>query len=152
LDIRQQRFHVRFRGFDPEEVDTFLEMVASEFEALIQAEEASRRELARLREDYKALSRELQSLKEARDEAERQASRLREAVEAEAARIRAQAEKEAQAVLEAARLEKAQAQRAVEALAAKRQEVLRKLRDFLKHQLKLLEEEEAEASSSARPP
>jgi len=26
LDIRQQQFNVRFRGFDAEEVDTFLEI------------------------------------------------------------------------------------------------------------------------------
>ena len=35
LDIRQQQFTVRFRGFDAEEVDTFLEMIADEYEELM---------------------------------------------------------------------------------------------------------------------
>ena len=36
LDIRQQQFSVRFRGFDAEEVDTFLEMIADEYETVIE--------------------------------------------------------------------------------------------------------------------
>jgi len=36
MDIRQQQFTVRmFRGFDVQEVDTFLEDVAQDYEALI---------------------------------------------------------------------------------------------------------------------
>ena len=35
LDIRKQPFRRSFRGFDPDEVNTFLEMVANEFEATI---------------------------------------------------------------------------------------------------------------------
>lgn len=35
LEIRKQEFKKKFRGFDPSEVKTFLEMVASEFENLL---------------------------------------------------------------------------------------------------------------------
>ncbi len=35
LDIKKQRFAVKMRGFDPTEVETFLEMAANEFEALL---------------------------------------------------------------------------------------------------------------------
>ena len=34
-DIRQQSFSVRFRGFDPQEVDSFLEDVAVDLEAAL---------------------------------------------------------------------------------------------------------------------
>ena len=34
LDIQQQQFKTRFRGFDVREVDTFLEQTAGAFEAL----------------------------------------------------------------------------------------------------------------------
>ena len=34
LDIQEQQFRVKFRGFDVAEVDTFLERVANAFEAL----------------------------------------------------------------------------------------------------------------------
>lgn len=35
LDIRKQPFRKTFRGFDPDEVNSFLEMVAAEFETII---------------------------------------------------------------------------------------------------------------------
>jgi cell division initiation protein len=35
LDIRKQPFRKAFRGFDPDEVNSFLEMVAGEFESVI---------------------------------------------------------------------------------------------------------------------
>ncbi len=44
VDVRQQRFTVKFRGFDPQEVDAFLEMVAEELDEL-------GRENARLKDD-----------------------------------------------------------------------------------------------------
>ena len=35
LDIQQQQFRVRFRGFDMVEVDNFLDLLANEFEELL---------------------------------------------------------------------------------------------------------------------
>ncbi len=54
LDIQQQQFRVRFRGFDMVEVDNFLDLLASEFEELLkennQLREEDRRKLARINE------------------------------------------------------------------------------------------------------
>jgi cell division initiation protein len=54
LDIQQQQFRVRFRGFDMVEVDNFLDLVAGEFEELLkensQIREEERRKLARINE------------------------------------------------------------------------------------------------------
>ena len=54
LDIQQQQFRVRFRGFDMVEVDNFLDLLANEFEELIkenhQLREEDRRKLARVNE------------------------------------------------------------------------------------------------------
>jgi len=47
LDIQQQQFSVRFRGFDTNEVDTFLETVASELEDLLKINKELREELER---------------------------------------------------------------------------------------------------------
>ncbi len=55
IDIRQQRFSVKFRGFDPQEVDTFLEMVADEIEELD-------RENGRLREEQQKLEKQIEEL------------------------------------------------------------------------------------------
>jgi cell division initiation protein len=54
LDIQQQQFRVRFRGFDMVEVDNFLDLMAGEFEELLkensQIREEERRKLARINE------------------------------------------------------------------------------------------------------
>lgn len=47
LDIQQQQFSVRFRGFDTNEVDAFLETVASELEDLLKTSKELREELER---------------------------------------------------------------------------------------------------------
>jgi cell division initiation protein len=57
LDIQQQQFRVRFRGFDIREVDHFLEQVAETLNA-------SNAELKQLREDIRRLALENQGYKE----------------------------------------------------------------------------------------
>jgi cell division initiation protein len=50
IDIRQQHFATRFRGFDPQEVDTFLEDVAEDYEALMKENGLLKEQLATLEE------------------------------------------------------------------------------------------------------
>ncbi len=48
LDIQQQQFNVKFRGFDVREVDAFLEQMADAFSALQRDNESLREEIQRL--------------------------------------------------------------------------------------------------------
>jgi len=57
LDIQQKQFPFKFRGFDPEEVDSFLELIREELEELL-------RENASLREETKRLERQLKEYKD----------------------------------------------------------------------------------------
>ena len=54
LDIQQQQFRVRFRGFDMVEVDNFLDLLSNEFEELLkeinQLHEEDRRKATRMKE------------------------------------------------------------------------------------------------------
>ncbi|MGA2954953.1 MAG: DivIVA domain-containing protein [Thermodesulfobacteriota bacterium] len=54
LDIQQQQFRVKFRGFDMVEVDNFLDLVANEFEELLRennrVKEEDRKKLERIQE------------------------------------------------------------------------------------------------------
>lgn len=50
LDVHEQTFRVAFRGFDPGEVDAFLQRVADELERLIEERDAARAELSGERE------------------------------------------------------------------------------------------------------
>jgi len=63
-DIRQQQFNVKFRGFDVQEVDMFLEKIAEKFETII-------RENQNQNEEIQRLNREIQSFKK-REETLRQ--------------------------------------------------------------------------------
>ncbi len=57
LDIQQQQFRIRFRGFDVREVDGFLERVTDEFETLI-------RENANRQKEIEGLGREIQEYRD----------------------------------------------------------------------------------------
>jgi cell division initiation protein len=56
LDIQQKQFSSKFRGFDMEEVDSFLELVREEMEELL-------RENANLREEVKRLEKQMKEYK-----------------------------------------------------------------------------------------
>jgi cell division initiation protein len=56
LDIQQKQFPVKFRGFDEEEVDSFLELVREEMEELL-------RDNASLREEAKKLEKHVKEYK-----------------------------------------------------------------------------------------
>ena len=61
LDIQQQQFRVRFRGFDMVEVDNFLDLAANEFEELL-------RENNRLKEEERQKTEKIQELEGAERE------------------------------------------------------------------------------------
>ncbi len=56
LDIQQKQFPSKFRGFDEEEVDSFLELVREEMEELL-------RENATMREESKRLEKQVKEYK-----------------------------------------------------------------------------------------
>ncbi|RJQ51322.1 MAG: DivIVA domain-containing protein [Nitrospiraceae bacterium] len=56
LDIQQKQFATKFRGFDMEEVDSFLELIREEMEELL-------RENANLREESKRYEKQLKEYK-----------------------------------------------------------------------------------------
>ena len=57
-DILEHEFHVRLRGFDMDEVDSFLEKVAETLHALTEEKEKLRAEISGLKKRYAELQRE----------------------------------------------------------------------------------------------
>ncbi|HCC68786.1 MAG TPA: hypothetical protein DEP99_02760 [Nitrospiraceae bacterium] len=53
LDIQQKQFPVRFRGFDMEEVDSFLELIREELEEILRENVSLRENVRRLDEQLK---------------------------------------------------------------------------------------------------
>ena len=56
VDIRQQQFNTRFRGFDQQEVDAFLEDVAEDYEAMLKENGILKEQLTALEERSRGLS------------------------------------------------------------------------------------------------
>lgn len=56
IEIRQHRFSTRLRGFDPREVEVFLEAVVADYEAVV-------RENAQLRQETERLVKELEGFR-----------------------------------------------------------------------------------------
>lgn len=144
LDVRKKKddFKRAVRGYEPAQVDGFLEMCAERLDQLVQREKRLETEVAGLRERLaafqereKALNEALVTAQELREEARSQAERsaelkLREA-EQEAASIRQSAE----AAVEGSR-------RALDDLKVRRAGFLRSLRWSLERFLGEIEEEE----------
>lgn len=144
LDVRKKRddFKRAVRGYEPAQVDAFLEMCADRLDELVQREKRQQSELDSLRERLaafeereRALNEALVTAQELREEARSQAEKsanlkLREA-EQEAAAIRQRAE----AATDASR-------RALEELKVRRAGFLRSLRWSLERFLGEIEEEE----------
>ena len=63
LDIRKQEFKRVMRGYDPVEVDTFMDMMANEFEEVLKSQKEMRDRLVELDvqlKDYRQIEKTLQ--------------------------------------------------------------------------------------------
>ena len=64
LDIYQQEFKKVFRGYDPDEVESFLELVAASFEQLTRENAMLKNKVAELEEKLEEYRRKEESLRE----------------------------------------------------------------------------------------
>ncbi|MEW6488586.1 MAG: DivIVA domain-containing protein [Thermodesulfobacteriota bacterium] len=92
LDVHEQTFRVAFRGFDPGEVDAFLQRVADELERLIEERDAARAELAQEKDARRNLEGTLAAARDLQ-------AGLLEQTRAEAEAVRHQAQLQADRIL-----------------------------------------------------
>lgn len=158
-DIRQQQFTVRvFRGFDPPEVDAFLEDVADDYETLLKESQLLKEQLAGQEERQRGvgdLERTLQDTlvttqrlsDELKGAAKRESDELRNAARHEAELIVREAELRGDKAVEAARAEEARIRSDIQALKRIRRQLAGDLAGTLERYQRLLgvEGESAEA-------
>lgn len=99
LDIQQQQFRIRFRGFDVREVDGFLERVADEFETLIRENTNRQREIQRLTREVQEYRDREKAFKDAMINTQKALDDMRINAEKEAELIVAEAEVKAEKIL-----------------------------------------------------
>jgi cell division initiation protein len=84
VDIKNQSFGKSFRGYDPSEVDTFLEMVSSDIENLIKENSQLKEKLSSVEATLRGYKDLEGSLKEALVTAQKSAEKIKQNAEKEA--------------------------------------------------------------------
>lgn len=104
MDIRQQQFTVKmFRGFDTQEVDTFLEDLAADYEALLKENSLLKEQLQALEERTRGLEEREKVLHETLVTTQRVVEEMKDQARREASVIIREAEVQADRIIEASR-------------------------------------------------
>ena len=156
LDVRKKRGDFRriLRGYDPEEVDTFMDLVAERFEELVRQNLILSERTENLEAQLKALEGRESAVQEAlvsaqklreetNDQSRRDAETLRDQTLREAQVLRAEAEAEITGRLAEADGLIRERQRALEELERSRLKFLKSFRGLLERELDAVEVEEA---------
>ena len=155
LDVRKKRedFRKTLRGYDPEEVDSFLGLVSERLEELVKENMTLRERSERLQEQVssqlgreRAVQEALVTAQELRDDirgqAQREAEDIRGGGEREADLVRKEAEAEAARIVAEARRQFEQRTDALEELERRRVRFLRSFRALLEREMDVVEIEE----------
>ncbi len=164
LDVRKKRGDFRriLRGYDPEEVDTFMDLIADRFEELVRANlhlsekcESVESQLVSLVNREKAVQEALVSAQKLREELKAQSQQDAEAQKNQAKReanlLKAEAETEIQRRLVEAEGLLRERQRALDELERSRLKFLKSFRGLLERELDAVEVEESRRPLEERP-
>ena len=151
LDIRKQEFKKTMRGFDPEEVEAFLSMVADEMELLIRERNQINDELIKLRTQLKDYQRVEHTLRETLVKAQNTVEESRANSRREAEIIIHEAELQAEHILKEAREELMELRHEVSLIKTQKESFAKRLRHLLQSQIELLEVMEMEDSNFEEP-
>lgn len=155
LDVRNKRgdFKKLMRGYDPQEVDVFLELVAERLEGLVRENLQMRDRTRTLQEQVEtqtgrekavqdALVTAQELRKDIREQSQREADHVMREAESEARRILAEAEAEVRSRLRAVERQIDQAGHALEEMERRRLRFLQDFKGLLRRELDVVEVEE----------
>ncbi len=139
LDIQNQTFNRALRGYDPEEVRTFLRQVAQAWSRILEDQQEFRKKVETLSQEI-ARYREMESLlQRTLLQAEESSRALIENAEKKAQLIVHEAQQKAEALLHGLQKEKEALESHIEQLKQRRLELILELRTFLQMQLERLD-------------
>lgn len=144
LDLRNQEFGRTFRGYDPEEVRVFLELVSDEFEFLIKENTSLTERVRDLDEKIRDYRNMEKTLNQTLISAQTNAENYFENAKKEANMILENAQMECRRLLEQTRNQKIALDEEISRLRKSRQTYIRKIRSFLSDQLEMLAGEEVD--------
>ncbi len=141
IDIQQQQFRRTFRGFDPGEVVSFMQLAAEQLQDLVRDNTDMRAELQRREAEVQAHRDRETTLREAMLTAQRAIDEIREQAQKEAQLIVSEAELRSEELLEHAQRKVNRIVDEIDDLQRQRRRAMAELRGVLNTHLSLLEVE-----------
>ncbi len=139
LDIQQQQFKVKFRGFDIQEVDNFLEQMASEFEALQNENIMLQEQTGKLEAEIKGFKSREDTFKRALANSQKVMEQMKENARKSAELILSNAEVKAEKLLNKAHNRLAQLHEDTAELKRQRMQIEIQIRSIIETYTKLLD-------------
>ncbi|MGD8949513.1 MAG: DivIVA domain-containing protein [Desulfobacterales bacterium] len=139
LDIQQQKFKTRFRGFDIQEVDFFLDQMADAFESLLKQNEKLKEEFRRLQLEIQGYKNREDAFKRALLNSQRVIEQMKENAQKSAELIVAEAEVKAEKILNKAHNRLAQLHEDIAELKRQRMQIEVQIGSVIEAHGKLLE-------------
>jgi len=138
LEIKKQRFKIKVRGCDSTEVETFLEMVADEYESVLNEKNRLREEVTKLKTQLKDYQQVEKTLQETLMNAQETVSQSRENSKREAQIILREAELKSERVLDEARGKLDKMKNELSILRAQKESFAKRLKHLLESQIELI--------------
>jgi cell division initiation protein len=139
LDIQQQKFKIRFRGFDPQEVDLFLEQMADGFESLLKENQKLQEEILRLENESQGYKKREETFKRALLNSQKVLEQMKENAQKSSELIIAEAEVKAEKILNKAHNRLAQLHEDIAELKRQRMQIEVQIGAIIEAHTKLLE-------------
>ncbi len=139
LDIQQQKFKVRFRGFDIQEVDRFLEQIAEAFELLQRENEIALEEIRRIKLESQGYREREETFKRAMLNSQKVMDQMKTNAQKSAELIIAGAEVNAEKILNKAHNRLAQLHEDIAELKRQRMQIEIQIRSVIETHTKLLD-------------
>ena len=139
LDIQQQQFKTRFRGFDIREVDTFLEQMADAFESLQSENKKFREEINRLKLESQGYKEREETFKRAVLNSQKVLEQMKQNARKSAELVIADAEIKAEKILSRAQYRLEQLHEDIAELKRQRMQIEVQIRSIIESHSKLLE-------------
>jgi cell division initiation protein len=139
LEIKKQRFKTKVRGFDPLEVEAFLEMVSDEYETVLNERNRFSDEISKLKTQLRDYQQVEKTLQETLMNAQENVNQARENSKREAQIIVREAELKSERILDDAREKLDKMKNEYSILKAQKESFAKRLKHLLQSQIELIQ-------------
>lgn len=145
IDIRKSTFRMKFRGYDPAQVESYLEAIANEMQEILQENSELKVRIKLLEDKLKEFQDMEEELKRALVLAQKNAQNIIDNAKKEASLILEKAKIDALSKTKDAVLERDRLKEEIKKLKKKRWEIIQSFKGELEYFLRFIEKEEREA-------